>query len=374
MSRRAATLIAAGLIAASAFALGLISAGDGAAPTGGTPPAAKPPPTTLGAAELAGQRLVAGYAGADPPRGLRRLIRAGRIGGIVIFADNVAGRRELRRRISELQAIPRPPGLRAPLLVMTDQEGGAVRRIDGPPQPSAAAMGLRGRAYAAAQGRRTARLLRRAGVNVNLAPVLDVGRPGSAISREGRSFGRTPRAVIGTGVAGFAAGLRGGGVATTAKHFPGFGAAAVNTDLAPQRIDVPLTRLRRIDEAPFRAFAAAGGELIMLSVARYRAFGGAPAALSRAIATGELRRRLGFAGVSITDSLDARAVLAFGGRAEVARRAAAAGTDLLLYGDWRSARAGGRTLTRALRRGNLDRGRFEASVRRILGLRAELQG
>ncbi len=367
--RRGIALIALALLAAAAFALGLISAGG----SGGSPPTAALP-ARLSDAELAGQRLIAGYEGTVAPDGLERLIRAGRIGGVVIFAANVAGRRALRRQIDELQAIPRPPGLDRPLLVMTDQEGGEVKRIAGPPAASAATIGARGRAYANRQGRRTARLLDRAGINVDLAPVLDVGRPGAAISDERRSFGADPAAVIDAGVAGFAAGLSAGGVAATGKHFPGLGAAAVNTDLAAQEIDLSRARLRRIDEAPFRAFVARGGELIMLSVARYRAFGGAPAALNRAIATGELRGRLGFDGVSVTDSLDARAVKSFGGRAEVARRAAAAGSDLLLYGNWRTARAAGRTLATALARAELDRDGFEASVRRILELRAELKG
>lgn len=110
----------------------------------------------------------------------------------------------------------------------------------------------------------------------------------------------------------------------------------------------------------------------MLSVARYKAFGGEPAALNRAIATRELRGRLGFAGVSVTDSLDAQAVLASGSRKQVATRAASAGSDVLLYGDWRTARKSGRTLAKALDHGRLDRADFEASVRRVLGLRATL--
>lgn len=365
-------LILVALVASGAFAAGAVSGGGGGAGSAQAP-GLRPLPAGLSNAQLAGQRLVAGFAGADPPRGLRRLLRSGRIGGVIVFADNVDSRRGLRRTIAELQSLPRPDGLGEPLLVMTDQEGGAVRRIDGPPAASAAEMGARGSRYAARQGRRTARLLGRVGVNVNLAPVLDVARRGAAITAEGRSFGSRPEAVIGAAVGGFARGLRAGGIAATAKHFPGFGAARLNTDYAPQEIDVPRAKLRRVDEAPFAAFAERGGELVMLSLARYRAFGGEPAALNPAIATRELRGRIGFDGVSITDSLDAQAALSFGDRSTVALRAAGAGTDLLLYGDWRTARASGRTLARALGRGRLERDGFEASVRRILALRAELQ-
>ncbi len=366
-------------IAAASFAAGTLSGGSDDDPVATTdaataPFAVKPLPDGLTDAQLAGQRLIAGFEGTEPPKGLKKLVREGRIGGVVIFADNVAGKAGLRRAVAELQAVPRPQGLDAPLAVMTDQEGGAVERIDGPPSASGAEMGRRGRSFAAKQGRATGRLLNKVGVNIDLAPVLDVGRSGAAITQEGRSFGSKPATVIGTAVNGFAAGLRSEGVAATGKHFPGFGAAEINTDFAPQEIGVSRSKLRRVDEAPFAAFADDGGELIMLSVARYRAFGGEPAALNRAIATRELRDRLGFEGVSVTDSLDAQAVLSFGGRSEVALAAARAGSDILLYGDWHTARSSGRTLARALARGKLDREEFEASVRRALSLRAELKG
>jgi beta-N-acetylhexosaminidase len=235
-------------------------------------------------------------------------------------------------------------------------------------------MGRRGRDYSREQGRKTGKLLRRSGVNVDLAPVLDVRRKGSAMAAEQRSFGRTPAAVVSAGVEGFARGLRERGVAATAKHFPGFGAARVNTDDASQRIDLSRRELRRVDERPFRAFADAGGELVMLSLASYRAFGDRPAALDRAIATRELRGRLGFEGVSVTDSLDAAAALEFGSRRRVALAAAGAGSDVLLYGDWRTAADANRTLRKALKRGKLARRGFEESARRVLSLRAKLRG
>ncbi len=110
----------------------------------------------------------------------------------------------------------------------------------------------------------------------------------------------------------------------------------------------------------------------MLSLATYPALSNRPAALARSVATGELRRRLGFEGVSITDSLDAAAAQAFGDREEVALTAASAGADLLLYGDWRTAREIHRTLSARLRSGGLDRGAFEESAGRVLAMREGL--
>jgi beta-N-acetylhexosaminidase len=373
--RRRRTLIAvAAAAAALALAAGLIAgagAGDDGEPAPDEP--ASDPVAGLGTSELAGQRLVAGFAGADPPPGLLRMLAAGELAGVILFEENIAGRGATARMTSRLQAAAARGPVAAPLLVMTDQEGGGVERFDGPPAAAAAAMGERGAAFARRQGARTAAALRARGINVDLAPVLDLARPGGALAAEERTFGSTADEVIAVGVGGFAAGLRAGGVAATAKHFPGLGGAGTNTDLAAQRIDLGAAALRAADEAPFAAFADAGGELVMLALATYPALAPEPAALAPEVATGELRDRLGFDGVSITDSLDAAAARAWGGRGEVARAAAAAGADLLLYGDWRTAADVHRDLVAALRRGRLDRAGFERSAARVTALRAGLE-
>ncbi|HET6571402.1 MAG TPA: glycoside hydrolase family 3 N-terminal domain-containing protein, partial [Solirubrobacterales bacterium] len=324
VGRRRVFLAVAAALAAGAFAFGA-SLGDGAPPR----PAVA---STLGVSRLAGQRIVLGFPGTHPPAAVRRMIRAGELAGVILFADNLPGRAAGRRLIRRLQAIRRPPGLRDPLLVMTDQEGGLVKRIGGAPTASARTMGARGAAFSRDQGRRTAANLRDVGIDVDLAPVLDVARPGGAIAEADRGFGSTAARVAATAVP-FAAALQAGGVAATAKHFPGLGDARISTDDAVQRIGLSKRTLRQVDEAPYRSFVAAGGDMVMLSTAIYPALADRPAAFAPAIATGELRRRLGFQGVSITDALDTVSVHAFGGAAKVARAAAAAGADLLLYTD-----------------------------------------
>ncbi len=142
---------------------------------------------------------------------------------------------------------------------MVDQEGGQVKRLAGPPSASAAEMGARGAEFAREQGRRTGRSLRRLGIGIDLAPVLDVGRPGGAIAGEGRSFGSSAAAVTRTGVDGFAAGLADSGVAATAKHFPGLGTVATNTDSASQRVGLSRRQLRVLDERAIRSLLEGGG-------------------------------------------------------------------------------------------------------------------
>jgi beta-N-acetylhexosaminidase len=319
--------------------------------------------------QLAGERLVSGFHGTSPPASVRRMIHRGELAGVVLFSENLPGRAAARRMIRGLQAIQRPPGLRAPLLVMVDQEGGEIRRLPGAPVPSAAEMGRRGTAFSRRQGRLTARNLTAAGINVDLAPVLDVGRPGGVISEEDRSFGSSAAKVSATAVP-FAIALHGAGVAATAKHFPGLGAAKVNTDFGTEQIDLSKGQLRDVDEAPFQSFAAAGGELVMMSIAVYPAFSQRPAVFSRALATDELRGRLGFEGVSVSDDLGAAAAKAFGPAARIARAAAGAGTDLLLFRSNRLAARAGAALRAALRNRALVRADFIASAQRVLDLRA----
>lgn len=363
--RRVAFVVLLGL-ALVAFALGA-AVGDE-----GEPPEEVEVASTLAAPQLAGERVVAGLQGTGISPRLRKAVRQGRIAGVVLFEASFPSRAAGRRLIARLQAIKRPRGLRDPLLIMVDQEGGLVKRVDGAPTLSARQIGNRGPATARQQGRRTAANLRSLGVNVDLAPVLDLGRPGGVIAETERAFGATPGKVTETAIP-FAQALQAGGVAATAKHFPGFGAASENTDFAVEEINLPKARLRAADEAPFAAFAAAGGDLVMLSTAIYPAFSARPAAFARPIATGELRGRLGFAGVSVTDALGTVAVEDFGGPAQAGLAAVRAGVDLLLFNDLNGAEAGWKTLVKQLRARKLPRAEFEASVQRVLDLRESLR-
>jgi beta-N-acetylhexosaminidase len=336
------------------------------------------PPTEHAAAELtvrqlAGQRIVCGFDGRTAPASLLRAVSNGELGGVILFDDNIRSRRQVARMTAAIQATQRPTGLSDPVLVSVDQEGGQVKRFPGPPKLSAEQMGARGEGAARSQGAATGRSLKGVGVNVDLAPVLDVARPSGFIAEQDRGFSSKPARVAAAGVA-FAEGLQSAGVAATAKHFPGLGSTSANTDLRPARIPLSAKALRSVDERPYSSYVAAGGKLVMVSSARYPALGGPslPASQSRRIATGELRGRLGFEGVSITDSLETPAARAGASAAKVAVRAAAAGSDILLYVHCDAGVRAARSLRKALNSGKLDRARFEASVDRILALRASL--
>lgn len=285
--------------------------------------------------QLAGQRVIYAYAGRRPPAVLLSAIRAGEAAGVILFGPNISSTRQLGAVIRELRRAAASSPVKAPLLLMTDQEGGEVRRLPGPPALSEGAIGERPDriALAAAAGRGAAQTLSAAGLNVNLAPVLDVYRQrGNFIDEYRRSYSANGRTVAAVGQA-FISAQQTGRVAATGKHFPGLGAATVaeNTDLAPVTVPTPAAQLRAIDERPYGSAIAAGAKLVMTSWATYPALDPRrPAGLSTRIIAGELRGRLGFRGVVVTDAIGAGALAPYGALAHRGMLAAAAGADLVL--------------------------------------------
>jgi beta-N-acetylhexosaminidase len=296
---------------------------------------ARPRVQKLSLQQLAGQRIIYSYAGLRPPQSLLAAIRAGEAGGVIFFGPNVSSAAQLRSVVNQLQAASRTSPVHAGLLMLTDQEGGEVRRLPGAPVPSEKQIGesSTGGAAAEAAGAGAARTLTGAGINVNLAPVLDVYRqPGNFIDEFQRSYSSNSATVAKLGAAFISAQQR-AGVAATAKHFPGLGAAtrSQNTDLVPVTLRTPLAILRAVDEAPYVSAIATGVKLVMPSWATYPALDAhMPAGLSPAVIQGELRGRLGFRGVTITDGIDAGSLAPFGGVGNRAVLAASAGADLIL--------------------------------------------
>jgi beta-N-acetylhexosaminidase len=172
---------------------------------------------------------------------------------------------------------------------------------------------------------------------------------------------------------------QGKGVAATAKHFPGLGAAArtENTDERPVTLNLTKTQIRSVDELPYRQAIAAGTKLIMVSWASYPSLGTKrPAGLASIVVNGELRKRLGYTGVTITDALEAGALKPYGGTSQRAIMAATAGMDLILCSVQNPSQGidAVTALTGAYRDGTLDRTKFRDAARRILALRMSLPG
>jgi beta-N-acetylhexosaminidase len=337
-------------------------------------------PMSLAAAQdLAGQRVIYSYPGLVPPDSLLQRIRAGQAAGVIFFGENISSTTQIRSVVAQLRAAAAQSPVHRPLLLMTDQEGGRVRRLPGEPVLSQKQIGQSADPSAQVRAAGTGAGANLAGVtmNVNLAPVLDVYRQsGDLMDQFGRSYSMNAGAVATLG-GNFVSAQQATGVAATVKHFPGLGSASSsqNTDTRPVTLSVGLSTLRAVDEAPYRTAIAAGAKLVMLSWAVYPALDAAlPAGLSPVVVQGELRQRNGFTGVTITDALEAGALQAFGTTGNRAVLAARAGADLVLA----SARnvsqgdAAVAALAAALTNGSLGQTEFTAAVARVDALRAGL--
>jgi beta-N-acetylhexosaminidase len=251
------------------------------------------------------------------------------VGGVLLLGTPPA---TLRAQVAAGNAL-----VSVPLLVMVDQEGGAVQRlgglVDSLPWPRDMARTMTTAAVTAAAARVGAEM-KALGVGMDLAPVLDLdsGPSLDAADPDGpRSFSPDPAVATAYGLA-FARGLRQGGVIPVAKHFPGLGGASGNTDFGAAR-SAPLATLQHAGLLPFQAFAGAGLPAVMVSHAAVPGLAGGPASLSGAAVDGLLRRQLGFRGLVLTDSLSAGAVAAAGySVAAAAVAAVAAGDDMVLFG------------------------------------------
>jgi beta-N-acetylhexosaminidase len=353
--------------------LGVLGVGLAVATSGQreAPPSKKP--ATVSAAkkmtrsQLVGQRIVSGYVGTTPPKSVLRAARAGRIGGVILFSNNIPNTRVAARAINRLQRWAKDGG-NPPLLVMIDQEGGIVQRLPQiPPTRSPASIGRSSNpaAVATSQGRATGRALARLGFNVNLAPVVDVPRVRDSFLGN-RAYSSNPNVVAKAGCA-FAAGNERHGVATSFKHFPGLGRAGADTDF----FDVRINASRRAIERDLTAYKRCPTvpSFAMIASARYPKLAiRHPASLEHRTYT--MLARTGFKGLTITDALETPQ---FADYPNAARQALVAGVDVLLWAQaWKTAmRARGKLLA-DLSAGRLNRARLEVGTERVLALKARL--
>jgi beta-N-acetylhexosaminidase len=325
-------------------------------------------PPSLG--RLVGQTLMGAMDGTTPSPDLLARVKRGELGGVIIFGGNITTPSALAGVISRLQSAAEAGG-NPPLLIATDQEGGEVKRLPaGPPAASAETMGATlGAPSVRRQGRATGKYLRGVGVDVDLAPVLDIGDSQRSFLGS-RIFSSDPATTAKLGSA-FAAGLQSAGVAATGKHFPGLGTAPGNTDVSV--VVVPTSKAgleRRL--VSFHAAVRSGVKLVMVSNAEYPALDPSrlPAALSPKIVAGILRRQLDFGGVVITDTMTAPAIARY---PDASVRALRAGDDILLYSDSEAlSKRAYAVLMEAARSHRLSRGTLLAAYRRIERLKAWL--
>lgn len=316
--------------------------------------------------KLVGQTVVGKLPRSGPDKAMLKRVQLGKLGGVIV---NPANAKSLKADTAQLQKAAAAGG-NPPLLIAIDQEGGSVKRLPGPPQQSAAQLGKLGdEDVTRGEGEDTGKFLTSLGVNVDFAPVADVSHPGTAKTLSSRTFGSDPGDVAKQVVA-FADGLGSGGSAATVKHFPGLGFAKSNTDFAAAKITAPRGVLEA-DIEPFQSAIDNGVPMVMTSTAIYTAFDAVnPAAWSQAIVGDELRDKLGFEGVVITDDLEGVAVTKSLKPSKAALRSLAGGGDMVLFAKSAGASSNAyKTLLQAAKKGQLSRDSLEASYERITSLK-----
>jgi beta-N-acetylhexosaminidase len=297
------------------------------------------------------------------------------LAGVTLFGPNVQDRAQLGRLVASLRGAAAEP------VIAIDEEGGDVTRLShqtGSDYPGNAALGAVDdvaltRSVYAALGADLAAL----GINLDLAPAVDVNTAADNPVIGTRSFGSDP-ALVARHAAAAVAGLQSAGVAACAKHFPGHGSTSADSHLEIATVDATLRVLRARDLPPFEAAIAAGVRAIMPSHLRIPELtGDLPASLSRRAQTDLLRGELGFTGVIVSDGLEMRAVSDRYGIPEAAVQAVIAGTDLLCLGrdqDHQSFLAVRAAIVEAVRSGRLPGQRLEEAAARVAELRAWTAG
>jgi beta-N-acetylhexosaminidase len=327
-----------------------------------------------------GEMLMVGFAGDTPaaPQAVRLAahVAAGRVGAVCFLGQNAHS----RAGVEGLARLFGAAGARRRVLVAIDHEGGAVQRL-GPKlgYPAMPAAKTVAETLDLADARRLyrgmARLMRDAGFNLNLAPVVDLGfEPRNpVVTHWGRAFG-PDAATVTRYASAFIAGCRDAGVLTTVKHFPGHGSTL--TDSHDHTVDLTPT-WRPTELEPYRALARAGMIDVVMSghLSHAQLTGGEPATLSRKAVEDLLRGELGYRGVVMTDDLDMVAIRSRYSRQEAVIQAVAAGNDLILLSnsidyDPDLPITATRWIREALAAGRIPAGRIEASRARLAALKS----
>lgn len=330
-------------------------------------------------AHRAGELFMIGFYGSEPDPGFEELLREQGVAGVILFARNLERPEQVRRLTGRLQS--QYPDL--PLLISIDQEGGVVSRTTSggfgetaTHWPGAMALGACASEELTEQVSRQMGLeIRALGINMNLAPVLDVNNNPANPVIGVRSYGEDPNHVARMGAAAIR-GFQAAGLLATAKHFPGHGDTAVDSHLALAAVPHDRERLDQVELVPFRAAAAAGVDAIMTAHVVFPAVEpdpNTPATLSAPVLTGLLRQELGYDGLIITDCMEMKAISDNVGVAEAAIRTILAGTDLVLISHTRERQVEAiQAVREAIASGRIPAERVEQALRRVRAARERL--
>lgn len=279
-----------------------------------------------------GERTIFSFRGTTLPGYMKKWLGDGLSGGIIFFRDNFESSRQFKDLLSQIVKTSR---IQPPLL-MVDHEGGRVQRIVGPllPLPPARTVAERTENnpdFFFRLGQRVGKNLRRLGLNVNAAPVLDVLTEQSNRVIGDRAYGCSSRVVSRLGI-GFALGLVDGKICPVVKHFPGHGMTREDSHEMLPRVDLAARELMDVHIPPFVEAVKKGLPAVMTAHVLYRKFDAhLPATLSKIVVKNILRNKIGFKGVVISDDLAMKAVSTHFSSDEIAGLTAESSTDILVH-------------------------------------------
>lgn len=320
-----------------------------------------------------GKLLMVGFDGFEPGDHLKRMMREYHVGGVILFRRNVAGAEQVKQLTGEIRRIAEESGYSYPPLITLDQEGGMVNRItDGVVlSPGNMAFGAtRDENRAREAGYLVGRELKSLGINVNLAPVLDIVKdPENHLGT--RCFGEDPE-LVGKMGREFSRGLAESGVAPVGKHFLGYGGSVTD----PHE-KLPINPLPRKELLPaMEPFKIAKGSLggVMSAHIVLKEIDSYPATLSRKILTGMLREEIGFSGPVITDCLEMGAIQDEFGTKDASVRSISAGADMLIVSHLEKEQVVAiNSLKKAIETKNIPAVRVSESIQTIERLSRKLQ-
>lgn len=320
-----------------------------------------------------GQMIMAGFSSDVLDDHAARIIKDYKIGNIVLFSRNVRSVNGLARLCSEIQkAAISSSGM--PAFISMDQEGGMVTRIQNgatffPGNMAFSAAGLEGSTEI--EGKLEGEELRAMGINVDLAPVLDVNNNPDNPVIGVRSYGDDKEVVAKLGT-DFIKGLQRSGVMATAKHFPGHGDTSVDSHLDLPCINHSLNRLNSIEFYPFRKAIESGVDAVMSAHVLFPAIekDKLPATLSCKVLTDLLREQMNFNGIVMTDCMEMEAIKNYFGTAKAAVMAVKAGADIICISSSMNLQIESVcAIKQAVLYGEIPESRIDDSVNRIIKMK-----
>jgi len=322
-----------------------------------------------------GQMIMAGFPSKHYDDNIEELIQDEKIGNFILFADNIGDKNEvveltegIQKKLQECTGIPG--------IISTDQEGGMVTRIH-----KGITVFPSNMAFAAAneekstfeEGKIEGEELRKLGINMNIAPVMDVNCNAKNPVIGCRSYGDDPENVSKLGI-DLIKGLKEKGVIAVAKHFPGHGDTSIDSHLSLPVVNHDIKRLQEVELLPFKNAIGRGVDAIMSAHVLFPKVESekVPATLSKKVLTGLLKNKMGFKGLIITDCMEMKAIADFYGSDKAAVKAIIAGADLICISHSKEVQKKCvKAIKAAVLNGEISQERIDESVKKILDIKCK---